>query len=192
MSGIDIGTFDSSTRSYSAQVTNSVTQTIVTPTVSSTGATYIIKLDGVVVTDGTVSLAVGTNVITVDVTAADRQNTRTYTVTVVRDAPDETDLSSDATLSALSMSGIDFGTFDPAITSYTASVANSVPQTTVVAATNNPQAHYVIKLGGVEAADAEISLEVGENIISLSKSPRKTERRPAHTPSRSRAQSPIC
>ena len=83
LSGVDFGTF-TSTLSYSAQVANSVSQTTVTPTVNDSGASYVIKLGGVTDADGTVLLAVGSNVITVEITAEDGNTTKTYTVTVTR------------------------------------------------------------------------------------------------------------
>ena len=73
--------------------------------------------------------------------------------------------SSDATLSALTLSDEDFGTFASGTTSYTASVANGVTETTVSPTVNHSGASYVIKLGGVEDADGEISLTVGSNVI---------------------------
>ena len=84
----------------------------------------------------------GSNVITIEVTAEDDSTTGTYTVTVTRAEP----ASTDATLSALALSGIDFGTFDSTTTSYTAQVANSVSQTTVTPTVNHSGASYVIKL----------------------------------------------
>ena len=45
----------------------------------------MIKLGGVVDADGVIPLAVGRNVITVEVTAEDGSTTRTYTVTVIRE-----------------------------------------------------------------------------------------------------------
>ena len=163
LSGIDFGTFDSTTVSYTAQVANSVTQTTVTPTVNDSGASYVIKLGGVTDADGVVMLSVGSNVLTVEVTAEDVIATRTYTVTVTRAAPPSTD----ATLSALTLSGVDFGTFDSTTTSYTAQVANGVSETTVTPTVNDSGASYVIKLGGVEDADGEISLAVGSNVITV-------------------------
>ena len=123
----------------------------------------MIKLGGVTDADGTVSLSVGGNVITVEVTAEDGQTTQTYTVTVTRAAPPSTD----ATLSALTMSSVDFGTFARGKTSYTSSVANSVSQTTVTPTVNDPGASYVIKLGGVRDVDGTISLSVGSNVITV-------------------------
>ena len=163
LSGVDFGTFDSTTTSYTAQVVNSVSQTTVTPTLNDSGASYVIKLGGVEDADGEISLGVGSNVITVEVTAEDANSTQTYTVTVTRAAPPSTD----ATLSALTLSGVDFGTFDSTTTSYTAQVVNSVSQTTVTPTLNDSGASYVIKLGGVEDADGEISLGVGSNVITV-------------------------
>ncbi len=163
LSGIDFGTFASGTTSYTAQVANSVSQTTVTPTVNDSGASYVIKLGGVTDTDGVVSLIVGSNAITVEVTAEDDSTTQTYTVTVTRAAPPPTD----ATLSGLRLSGIDFGTFASGTISYTAEVANSVSQTTVSPTPNHSGASYIIKLGGVEDADGVISLSVGSNVITV-------------------------
>ena len=145
LSDIDFGTFASGTTSYSASVANSVTQTTVTPTVNDSGASYVVKLGGVTDADGDISLAVGSNVITVEVTAEDGNTSRTYTVTVTRAAA-----STDATLSALALSGVDFGTFDSTTTSYTAQDVNSVSQTTVTPTVNDSAASYVIKLGGCD------------------------------------------
>ena len=163
LSGIDFGSFISTIESYTANVANSVSRTTVTPTVMDSGASYVIKLGGVEDADGTVSLAVGDNVITIEVTAEDGQTTRTYTVTVTRAAPS----SSDATLKALSLSGISLGNFKSVTTSYTASVANSVTQTTVTPTLNDDGVSYVIKIGGVEDADGTVSLAVGSNVITV-------------------------
>ena len=168
LSGIDFGTFTPGTTSYTAQVANNVSQTTATPTVNDSGASYVIKLGGVTDADGVVTLSVGSNVITVEVTAEDGSTTRTYTVTVTRAEPTTPEqLSSDATLTALTLSGIDFGTFDSTTTSYTAQVANSVSQTTVTPTVNDSGASYVIKLGGVTDADGRLVLSVGGNVITI-------------------------
>ena len=163
LSGIDFGAFDSASTGYAASVANDVTETTVTPTTNDDGATYKVKLDGVTYADGTVSLAVGSNVITVEVTAEDGNATQTYTVTVTRAAPPSTD----ATLSGLTLSGVDFGAFDPATTGYAASVANGVDETTVTPATNDDGATYVVKLGGAADNDSVIPLAVGSNVITI-------------------------
>ena len=87
LSGVDFGTFDSATTGYTASVANDVTQTTVTPTTNDNGATYAIKLGGVADGDGVVPLAVGSNVITIEVTAADGDTVKTYTITVTRAEP---------------------------------------------------------------------------------------------------------
>ena len=86
LSEVDFGTFASSTTTYTASVAHRVTETTVTPTVNHSGASYLIKLDGVVDADGELLLSVGSNVITIEVTAEDGNSTQTYTVTVTRAA----------------------------------------------------------------------------------------------------------
>ena len=168
LSGIDFGTFASGTISYTAQVANSVSQTTVTPTVNHAGASYVIKLGSVTNADGVIALAVGSNVITVEVTAEDGSTTRAYTVTVTRaQPPTQNQPSSDAALTALVLTGIDFGSFDSTTLEYTAQVANSVSQTTVTPTVRHSGASYVIKLGGVTDADGVIELAVGGNAITV-------------------------
>ena len=79
-----------------------------------------------------------------------------------------TTLSSDATLSSLSLSN---GTLSPTFTSgtrfYTASVANSVTSTTVTAATTHASATRVIKLDGVTDTDGTVALALGTNTITV-------------------------
>ena len=184
LGGIDFGTFDSTTISYTASVANSVSQSTVMPTVNDSGASYIIKLGGVTDADGTVSLEVGSNVITIEVTAEDTTTTRTYTVTVTRAEPPSTD----ATLRALALSGIDFGTFSTTTTSYTASVANGVSQTTVTPTVNDSEASYVIMLGGVTDADGTVSLELGSNVITVKVTAEDTTTTRAYTVTVTRAE----
>ena len=99
------------------------------------------------------------------VSAEDGVSSRTYTVTVTRVAPAQP--STDATLSGLTLSGVDFGAFDSATTDYTASVASDVAETTVTSTVNDDGATYVIKLGGVADADGVIPLSVGSNVITI-------------------------
>ena len=281
-SGLGVGEIVPTVTSYTASVYHSVSQTTVTPTVNHSGAGYVIKLGGLEDSDGNISLAVGSNVITVEVTAENDSTTKTYTVTVnratasapttgelsmddppvnfrtitiahdhaiysynfprnrgisgwvvqryehdgddfvssgpdmrsehtgskdlggegfklgdtnvepgvlykwmlrqtnsvgstvietsltVRAPTDQTmELSSDATLSSLALSEVDFGAFDSATTSYTAQIANSISQTTVTPTLNHSGASYVIKLGGVADADGVIDLSVGSNVITI-------------------------
>lgn len=87
LSGITlIPSFDPVTIFYAASVANGVTSVTVTPTVSDGNAT--VKVNGTVVssgqTSGAISLSVGSNPITVAVTAQDGKTTQTYTVIVTR------------------------------------------------------------------------------------------------------------
>ena len=83
LSGVTLA-FDPAVTGYTADVGNDVTETTVTATTSDDGASYVVKLDGIADSDGVVSLAEGSNVITVEVTAEDGETTKTYTVTVTR------------------------------------------------------------------------------------------------------------
>ena len=283
LSRVNFGAFASATTSYRANVANSVSLTTVTPTLNDSDASYVIKLGGVTDSDGVIPLSVGSNVITVVVTAEDDSTTKTYSVTVKRAAtsisapdltipsvitfsnpfgyspsfslsinvvnrgngssgsttlryyrsadstitsgdtevgrdavgglaasgrsiegidltapstpgtyyyggcvdavPDESDTtnncspgitwvvpgvtSTDATLSGLSLSDVNFGTFASGTTSYSAQVANSVTETTVTPTVNNSGASYVIKLGGATDSDGTVSLAVGSNVITV-------------------------
>ena len=161
LSNVDFGTFASDTTSYTASVAHSVSEITVTPTVNDSGAEHVIKLDGRPVSlrilfFGAVPLSVGSNVFTVEVTAEDHSTTETYTVTVTRAAA-----STDATLSGLTLSSVDFGTFASSTTSYTAEVDSSVTETTVTPTVNDSGANYVIKLGGEEDPDGTVALAAG-------------------------------
>ena len=57
-------------------------------------------------------------------------------------------VSTDATLSSLTLNGVDI-TCNPATTTYTASVPATTTQTTVTPTANHDAATYVVKLGGV-------------------------------------------
>ena len=70
-------------------------------------------------------------------------------------------ISRDATLSALSLSGIDIGTFSKAETSYAASVEHAVETTTVTAPASHPEALVSIEPG------SEVVLAVGVNKIAV-------------------------
>ncbi len=126
---LDIGTFSSSTTSYTATVPYATTHVKLTPTVEDGAAT--VTVDGTAVSSGSesdaIALSEGNDAITVRVTAEDT-TTKDYTVTVTRQARP---LSSNADLSALtaSVAGadgaydvLDIGTFSSSTTSYTATV----------------------------------------------------------------------
>ena len=166
LSGIDIGTFAAGTTSYSASVGNAVASTQVTATASAAGASVTIA-DGDGSTGGTsrtVALAEGSNTITVTVTAEDGVTTETYTVTVTREAA-----STDATLSSLTLSGIDIGTFAAGTTSYSASVGNAVASTQVTATASAAGASVTIADGdgSTDGASRTVALAEGANTITV-------------------------
>ena len=108
LSGVNFGTFASGTTSYWGHVPQSVTQTTVTPTLSDSGASYVIKRGNRTYSSGIVSLySDSSNRITIEVTAEDEYTKQTYTVNVRRPGPTLTD----ATLSGLTLSDVDFGPF---------------------------------------------------------------------------------
>ena len=164
LSGVTLApTFASGTTAYTASVGHAVTETMVTATAAA-GAAFEVKLNGVVDQDGVVGLAVGSgNVIAVVVTAQDGQTKQIHTVTVTRAG------SADATLSGLSLNGV---TLSPAFASgtvaYTASVANSVTETTVMASASDANASVEVKVNGVEDQDGVAPLVVGSgNVIAV-------------------------
>ena len=191
LSGIDFGAFDPATTGYTASVANDVHETTVSPTTNDDGATYEIKLGGVADADGVITLAVGSNVITVEVTAEDGNTVKTYKVTITQAEPDsEPEASTDATLSGLTLSGIDFGNFDSATTGYTASVANDVDETTVTPTVTDGGATYAVKLGGVADADSVIPLTVGSNVITIEVTAEDGETTKTYTVTVTRAEAP--
>ena len=157
-------TFAADTEDYTASVGNSVNSVTVTPTVNHAGAT--ITVAGTTVTSGVASgsqsLNVGSNTITIIVTA-ENGDTKTYTVTVTR-------VSTDATLSDLTISA---GTLSPTFVSgtiaYAASVGNSVTGVTVTPTANHAGA--TIKVAGTTVTSGSVSgsqsLNVGANAIAV-------------------------
>ena len=71
------------TYTYSADAATTLAETKVMATTNNSNAVAVIKLNGVVDTDGTVDLKLGENIITVEVTATDGMTMKTYTVTVM-------------------------------------------------------------------------------------------------------------
>jgi sugar lactone lactonase YvrE len=158
--------FATGATAYTAQVNNSTTSITITPTTSD--ATASVKVNGTTVASGSASaslpLLVGSNTITVSVTAQDGVTTQTYTVVITR-AP-----SSIANLSNLTVSsGALTPVFAAATTSYTASVGNAVSSVTITPTLQDTTA--TLTVNGVSAvsgtATAAIPVSVGDNNISI-------------------------
>ncbi len=109
--------FAQGTTSYTATVANFVTGLTVTPNVAQPGATVTVNTVAVTsgAASGTLPLNLGSNTITVIVTAPDATTTKTYTVTVTR-------LGAPALAATLTASGTFVGGTN---VTYTATVANS-------------------------------------------------------------------
>jgi hypothetical protein len=155
--------FASATESYTVSVANSVVSTTVTP--SRTQGSATITVNGTSVTSGSASgsiaLNVGSNIITVVVTAQDGATTKTYTVTVTRAS------SNVATLSSLTLSSGTLNTsFASGTTSYTTSVAHSVFESyTITATPTQANATTVQYIGATGTTPFTGALSVGANII---------------------------
>ena len=79
--------FNSRTFAYTGFAASATTETLVTPVLSDSDATYVIKLNGSADADGRVSLREGGNTIDVEVTAEDETTKKTYRVFVERREP---------------------------------------------------------------------------------------------------------
>ena len=148
--------FASGTLAYTASVPNSVSSLIVTPTTNDANATATVNGASAATP---VILSVGSNTVTVQVTAQDG-TLQNYTVAVTRAA-----LSSDATLSALALSQ---GSLSPSFASgtlaYTASVVHSVNSLIVTPTTNDANATATVN--GASAA-TPVTLAVGSNTVTV-------------------------
>ncbi|MGO0063287.1 cadherin-like beta sandwich domain-containing protein [Brevibacillus fluminis] len=158
--------FTPSETNYTASVANDVSSITITPTVSDSSAT--VTVNGTAVTSGTASgainLTVGSNTITIVVTAQDG-TTNTYTIIVTRAA-----LSSNADLSNLILSqGTLSPAFDPGTLIYTASVANSVSSITVTPIVSDSNATVTVNSASVTSGTASgaINLAVDNNAITV-------------------------
>ena len=164
--------FASGTADYTASVANSVSSTTVTATKNHAAATVVITpADADANAAGRqVSLTVGFTTVTVKVTAEDGATTRTYTVIVTRATAVVPAVSSDASLSGLSLSGVTLTpTFSGDTISYAASVANGVSSTTVTATKNQAAATVVITPDDADASATgyQVGLNVGSNTITV-------------------------
>ena len=153
-------------RNYTANVVRTVTSTTLTaPTIDTKARKKVTPADADPNTNGhQVTLSPGSNIITITVTAEDRSTSRTYTVTVDRDA------ASEAALSTLSLTGM---TISPNYSTwkrnYTANVVRTVTSTTLTAPTIDTKARKK-----VTPADADpntnghqVTLSPGPNIITI-------------------------
>lgn len=158
--------FNTTTTSYSATVAGTVSGLAVTATSNESHAK--IAINGATVASGTESgiipLNYGSNTITATVTAEDGITQKTYTITVVRAA------SANADLTGITLSD---GTLTPAFTalglSYTAEVPNNISNISLTPYTADATATVKIK-GAVVVSGAgsgSIPLAIGANVINV-------------------------
>ena len=144
------------TLSFAANATESTGAVTVTPVDNSANdGDKIITVSGTV--DGVLDMP-GSRLL---------RNSNDVTLTIT---DDEMPVSDDATLNALSLSGVTFTpTFGSGTTTYTASVLNSVSSTTVTATPNHADASAVVTPADADstATGHQVSLEVGDTDITV-------------------------
>jgi gliding motility-associated-like protein len=151
--------------SYTASVATGVTSMSITPTAAD--PTAAITVNGTGVTSGSASaalpLTIGSNTITIVVTAAGSTLVKTYTITVTRALP------ANANIVKIKLSsGTLSPTFTQATISYAASVVNTVSSVTLTPTLSDVNA--TVKVNGTPVSSGtesgEIALNVGSNTIT--------------------------
>jgi uncharacterized delta-60 repeat protein len=171
LSGLSLSTgalspsFSSGTTSYTVSVPYATTSLSVTPTVGDALAT--VKVNGSTVSygsaSGPVSLSVGSNTITVVVTAQDGTTT-TYAITTTRR------MSNDSLLAGLSLStSVLSPSFSSGTTSYTVSVPYATTSLSVTPTVGDALATVKVNGSTVSygSASGPVSLSVGSNTITV-------------------------
>lgn len=161
--------FAPDTTAYTVAVPNATLTTTVLAVVQVPTST--LSINGVSVASGTVfgpiALAVGPNVVNIQVRANDGVTVKSYSVNVVRAAPP---LSNNANLAALVLSAGSFTpTFNSNTVSYQLSVSNATATTTVRPTVQGPGA--TVTVNGIPVASGAtsgaIALNVGANDIRI-------------------------
>ena len=144
LSGVDIGGFDSATLAYTASVENATAQTTVTAAPAHSGARVVIDPGDADPDVPGHQIALSVGITTIALTVTDRSGTvRSYVVQVERAAGGDT-------LSGLSLSGLNIGTFASAWLTYAVENADGIALTTVAATPTDGGAQVAI-----EPADAD-------------------------------------
>ncbi|TAF98378.1 MAG: hypothetical protein EAZ47_00450, partial [Bacteroidetes bacterium] len=168
--------FAAATSAYTASVANATTSVTVTPTRAEANATIQVRVNGgsySSITSGSASgalaLNVGSNTIDILVTAQNATSTKVYTITVIRAASTNADLSA-LTTTAGSLTP----SFAAATTAYTASVANATTSVTVTPTVADATATMQVQVNGGAftsvtsgSASGNLALNVGSNTINI-------------------------
>lgn len=159
--------FSSNNTNYSV---NGITQDSIRVIATLADANASIRINGNSATSGQLSpqinLSIGTNVIDIEVTAEDGTTQKVYTVTVNRIGTN----MSNADLSSMVMNAGDLNPiFDPAVTSYSAQVTNSINSITFTATTSVSGASMTINGNSVMSGVESIlfNLNVGVNTFNV-------------------------
>ena len=156
--------FSPSVFTYTASAPYATAVATVTAAKNDAGAVVAASKDGLAYALGqSVALAVGPNVFTIAVTAADGTTSQAYTLTVTRKASD------DAALSALSLSGILISpAFSPSVQSYSANVAGTVSTTILSATAHDGGASLAATKGGSPCTVGQsVALAAGLNVFTI-------------------------
>ena len=160
--------FTSSTLTYTASITNATASITLVPTVNHTGST--LTVNSTILNSGATSNAipmnVGSNTVTLIVTAQNGTSTQTYTITVTRAVA----LANDATLSDLTLST---GTLSPVFASGTIAYTASIPYgaTTITTTPTVTQAAATVTVNTVTTTSGSpsgsLNMNVGSNSITV-------------------------
>ncbi len=165
-SGVLVPAFSSTRTSYTDQVINANSSIYLTITPSNSGASIVVN--GMPVTNGVQSsaipLSVGTNTLTIVVTAGDGVTTDTYTLSVKRPISTNANLGSIAVTPTATL----VGTTGPGYLNFNANVANTVSSIQVTPTTADATA--TVKVNGVAVTSGSLSqpiaLPVGTTVIT--------------------------
>lgn len=166
--GVLVSAFDPATLAYTVDVNNATASITVTPTTSSVYAT--IKVNNAAVASGAASAAialnVGANPISIVVTAQDGTTTKSYTITVTRQAAPP---STDATLAGLTISA---GTLAPVFASATTAYTDLVPMagTSVDVTATTISSNATMTVNGAAVASGtlkNVAVPVGQSTITI-------------------------
>ena len=172
--------FSAEVTSYTVDdvVESSVTSTTVTAETTDDNATAVIMINGVEDADGAVDLVAGYNDITVEVTAQDGTTTQTYTVTVLRAAPEDESTSDDDTITSL-LSRLDVKAVDGASNQIAGYIASNPQGSLSPAGFNYPAGFgrwYTVEALAVEqgqsanSAPTSVAISVGGAVTSVESS----------------------
>ncbi|MHC1694827.1 MAG: S-layer homology domain-containing protein [Eubacteriales bacterium] len=158
--------FTADSTEYSVSVDNATDQLTVTPTLSDSGVTYVVKAGGITAANP-IPLSVGTTVITVQVTAADGTTAKLYTVSVTRAG--STGVSSNTNLTSLMVNtGTLNPTFNKNTTDYKMTLTNGTSTLSVMAVSEDQTSATVIRANGTIVTSGQtFTLDVGANVVSV-------------------------